>query len=309
MRNVVIFSQGIANIGDAFVTFGLKYIIKETLKPDKIYVVGSPYGSAVQYPEKKYYNILRMFVPSGVRQKVIYKMMRNSISTAFEYVQFLEDINYIVLGGCFLTSYYTQKDLKFLLEIKDKSRILFIGVGGENYTKYEVEEVRKFLSKLRPYLLVTRDSLAYQLYNHYAMYSYNGIDNAFFVSDIFSPPKLKTRYIILNFDHSKEPEVQNPENLPLIRMHNNIKAVPKKWLKQKNFFVSDYPENYLTLIANADYIYTDRIHTSVVAEAYRKQYKYYGKNVRTEILKRIIGKKLQVEKKLELKFIKSVTDG
>lgn len=312
-KRVVVFSQGGVNIGDAFVTLGLEYIMKKTIGNSEIYVIGSPYSSMGYLSERFWYNILRKLIPSKIRENIVYRITRETVSNVFEYIKYLNNIDYIVLGGCILTHYFVRKDLRFLLEIKDKTKILLIGVGGEVYTRREIEESKKFLSKLKPHLIVTRDPAAYQLYNKYATYSWDGIDNAFFVSDAFKPPKLNLKYIIVNFDHISEPQISNPNDLPIVRMHNLTKGIPKKWLKQENIFISDYPEDYLTIIANAEYIHTDRIHTAIVAEAYNrpykyygKSYKYYGKNVRTKILEKIKDKDLDSEKRKELDFIREV---
>ena len=308
----VLYLQGKSNIGDTFVVIGLEFIVKKVLKSTIIHRACSPYGTVGYLTERSYYSLLRKVVPLRIREKIVYKYTRG-ISQAFEYVQYIDKLKYIVLGGCILTQYYVKKDLRFLLKLRNRAKILMIGVGGENYTGYEIEEVKKFLSELRPYLIVTRDPYAYELYSEHAEFAYNGIDNAYFVSDAFVPPRLNIRYIILNFDHMREPDVPNPENLPIIRIHNTTKGIPRKWLRYSNFFVSDYPEDYLTLIANAEFIYTDRVHTAVVAIAYNRPYKYYGvqykhlgKQIRASIIKRVEGKDLKLEKEKELKFIAEV---
>ena len=305
----VLYLQGKTNMGDAFVALGLEFIVRKVLKNTIIHRACSPYGAVGYLPERSYYSLLRKVVPLRIREKIAYKYTRG-ISQAFEYVQYIDKLKYIVLGGCILTQYYVKKDLRFLLKLKNRVKVLMIGVGGESYTRHEIEEVKKFLSELKPYLIVTRDPYAYELYSEYAEFAYDGIDNAYFVSDAFTPPRLNIRYIILNFDHMREPDIQNPENLPIIRIHNTTKGIPRKWLRQQNFFVSDNPEDYLTLIANAEFVHTDRIHTSVVARSYNRPYKYYGvcykylgKDVRSSILKRIEDSNLTLEKIREIRFI------
>jgi hypothetical protein len=313
IRRVVIFSQGVANIGDALTALCLKYLAKVTIRNSEVYVTGSPYGCVIHTSKRLYYDISRRFIPSKVREEITFRTGRGLVSDAFELIRYLKGVSWVIAGGCFLTRYYIRKDLRFLSELGDNTKILLIGIGGEAYTKHEIEESRRFLSKLRPHLLVTRDSLAYRLYHRYALHSYDGLDSVFFVSDLFNPPKSDKRYIIANFDDLREPEIPNPENLLTVRMHNTVKGVPRKWLKQENFFISDYPEDYLTLIANAEFIHTDKIHTSVVAEAYKRPYRYYGegckdlgKSERAKILRRVEGKDLEAEKRKELDFIKSV---
>ncbi|RLI81245.1 MAG: hypothetical protein DRP01_11105 [Archaeoglobales archaeon] len=110
--------------------------------------------------------------------------------------------------------------------MKDKIDILLIGIGSKSYTRAEVDAVRKFLIKLRPRLLVTRDLIAFSLYKDFVEHSFNGIDPAFYVSDVFKLPKLQPDHVLLNFDHINEPKIDFQETL-LVRTHNLTKGFPK----------------------------------------------------------------------------------
>ena len=112
-----------------------------------------------------------------MREKITYRIKRGRVSNAFEYIRYLplRENRTIILSGCMLTYYYVNKDLKFLLDMKDKIDILLIGIGSKSYTRAEVDAVRKFLIKLRPRLLMARDLIAFSLYKDFAEHSFNGI--------------------------------------------------------------------------------------------------------------------------------------
>jgi uncharacterized protein YneF (UPF0154 family) len=308
----LLYLHGKNNIGDAFVALGLEYISRKVLKKalDNVAIVksGSPYGAIGYIPSSLYYSPLKRIIPQKLRERLNYTFTRGRVAQAFEYIPFIDGLKYVIIGGCFLTHYYVKRDLQFLLKLKDKVKILMIGVGGENYSEHEVEEVRKFLSKLRPYLVVTRDTYAYKFYSEYAEFAYDGIDNAYFVSDAFIPPKLNIKYIVINLDHlnMKRLNINIPMGLDIVKLHNITKAFHKRWLKEQNFFISDYPEDYLTLIANAELVYTDRIHTAVVAKSYGRPYQYLGSSIRKAILEKVRGKDLTKLKQDELRFISEV---
>lgn len=310
IRKVIIFRPGIANIGDEFITIGTEYVIKNVFgSGEKILKIYSPYGSSVfqsPLPFDTLRSIAHVIIPTSLREKLSYKVTRDSIPEAMNICKYLtlEDYDAIIVSGCFLTSYYVHKDLRFLLDIKDKIDILFIGVGGGSYSYDEIYAVESFLRKLKPKILVTRDSRAFQLYKDLAEHSYSGLDLAFYVSDAFEPPKLKVNYVIFNFDHHREPKINLPANAVIVRTHNSIKSIKKHWLKEKNFFISDNPYDYLTIIANAKEVHTDRVHTAVVATSYGVKWKFYDKTVRELILERVKNRDLRREKKEMIEFIK-----
>lgn len=284
VKKVIIFRPGIANIGDEFITIGAEYVVKEVWGSVEILKIYSPYGSSIFQSSLSFgmlKNIVHAIISPSLKERLSYKVTRGNTLKVFEYVKYLplEDYDFIVI-------------------------ILFIGVGGESYTPNGINAVKTFLRKLKPKLLVSRDPIAFQLYKDLAKQSFNGLDLAFYVSDLFKPSKLKLDYIILNFDYHRVPKINLPANTTIVRMHNSTKIIKRYWYKEKNFFISDNPYDYLTLIANAKEVHTDKIHTAVAAASYGVKWRFHGKTIRKHILEKIKGKNLEREKKEMLKFIK-----
>ena len=117
---------------------------------------------------------------------------------------------------------------------------------------------------------MTRDSVAYENYNTFAKYSYNGIDNVFFVNKL-DIPEVRTipeKYVVINIEEPKHDEIKkqlikelsvagekiifsNHKPYPYSKISKNVK---------EGIIVSDYPLDYLIMYKNASAVYSDRVH-------------------------------------------------
>lgn len=185
--------------------------------------------------------------------------------------------DYFIIPGCVLTvPFFTIYGDLIKRKAEQGSKIIFLGASGNFYTEYEVKFVSEYLRKLRPYAIMTRDSLAYKYYANFTKNSYNGIDNVFFVN-LLNLPQIDTDltpYVVLNIEEPKHYRIK--EELKNIFKEKNIvysyhKPFPYtkvSKLVKNGVIVSDNPMDYLLLYRNASEVYSDRVHTCL--------YPYFG---------------------------------
>lgn len=177
--------------------------------------------------------------------------------------------DYFIIPGCVLTvPFFTIYGDLIKRKAEQGSKIIFLGASGNFYTEYEVKFVSEYLRKLRPYAIMTRDSLAYKYYANFTKNSYNGIDNVFFVN-LLNLPQIDTDltpYVVLNIEEPKHYRIK--EELKNIFKEKNIvysyhKPFPYtkvSKLVKNGVIVSDNPMDYLLLYRNASEVYSDRVH-------------------------------------------------
>lgn len=182
--------------------------------------------------------------------------------------------DYFIIPGCVLTvPFFTIYGDLIKRKAEQGSKIIFLGASGNFYTEYEVKFVSEYLRKLRPYAIMTRDSLAYKYYANFTKNSYNGIDNVFFVN-LLNLPQIDTDltpYVVLNIEEPKHYRIK--EELKNIFKEKNIvysyhKPFPYtkvSKLVKNGVIVSDNPMDYLLLYRNASEVYSDRVHASLLS--------------------------------------------
>lgn len=187
------------------------------------------------------------------------------------------DVDFLVIPGCVLTIHFLKIYYDFLKNKTQKGcKIIFIGASGNYYTNDEISYVKKCLSELKPYAIMTRDSVAYELYSEYTDNPYNGIDNAFFVNCL-EIPSLKSSsspYSVVNLELDNNKGIKKKLELELLNNGYNViysdhcpypYTKVSKMVKQNNTVISDYPLDYLTLYRNAEAVYTDRVHACITS--------------------------------------------
>lgn len=175
--------------------------------------------------------------------------------------------DYFIIPGCVLTvPFFTIYGDLIKRKAEQGSKIIFLGASGNFYTEYEVKFVSEYLRKLRPYAIMTRDSLAYKYYANFTKNSYNGIDNVFFVN-LLNLPQIDTDltpYVVLNIEEPKhyriKEELRNifKEKNIVYSYHKPFPYTKVSKLVKNGVIVSDNPMDYLLLYRNASEVYSDR---------------------------------------------------
>ena len=175
------------NIGNIFFALGTQYVLKKAFPNARVVLLSDQAAYWNQIPGPMYR-----------------KEPRNSL----RYLDYVRP-NYIVLMGSVLTEQFPKvwgKSLKALY--KNGVKIILIGVGHYDYSQREIGLCRELLKKYPPYVFISRDRQTYQNLNDLAKYSYDGLDGAFFIPDLFQPIKADLPpYIISNFDKTPEPNI------------------------------------------------------------------------------------------------------
>ena len=273
--------------------------------------------------EKISKNIKNRFTNSFINSKLnISEIEVNKIFKNFLDLSLHFNSDFAVLSGCILDWYLIRQFGKSLLDLKNKNvKIIINGGGGSSYNEKVISEVRKFLKKIKPYAFISRDEVAFNNYQDLAKYSYNGIDCAFFINDYFTPAKLEMpKYCVFTFDRQPEPEIEVKDRLIVRTHHSHYCDPPKSYFEKQNTLISNLPEDYLNLYANAEAVYSDRVHACVVALSYGTPCKLYHKTPRALLFDRIgasgIEKELtypdtnriEREKKKQIKFLSDVLE-
>ena len=201
--------------------------------------------------------------------------------------------DYFIIPGCVLTvPFFTIYGDLIKRKAEQGSKIIFLGASGNFYTEYEVKFVSEYLRKLRPYAIMTRDSLAYKYYANFTKNSYNGIDNVFFVN-LLNLPQIDTDltpYVVLNIEEPKHYRIK--EELKNIFKEKNIvysyhKPFPYtkvSKLVKNGVIVSDNPMDYLLLYRNASEVYSDRVHACIPTLAFGNKARLFSNIHRRALL-------------------------
>ena len=171
------------NIGNAFYMNGARYLLRTCFPQAEIYSLGD-------------------VSPNQWRGK---KCLRNDF-VLYKYI----DVDYLVIMGPCLSK-DIAKIRSYLLHVlrNKKTKLVLLSVGGSTYDKDEIKICRNFLKKCPPFMLFTRDQVAYDYYHDLAEISYNGICTAWFVNDYFKAvPVNMPPYITMVFDKLIEPQVK-----------------------------------------------------------------------------------------------------
>jgi hypothetical protein len=299
------------NIGNYFIEIGSKTII-DLVRPN--YNVLQISGTGRIFFEYSKINIITKTIRKiNHKTNIINSLLghsRNHILNKYYYSKkdnnFLNNFydfslnfksKYVILSGCILNKYTIERFGKSLLDFKNKgSKIILLGSGGEDYNKLEVNLVKEYLEKLKPYAIITRDDVAYNFYNKYSEYSYSGIDSAFFIEDYIKKLKIfydnPNKYVIFTFDKINEPKIITSKNV--IRLHHSFLGVAElfpslqnSYYNRPNTFVSDSALEYLILYYYADKVYTDRVHACIASLTFNHPCKLFYETPRTYLLKKV----------------------
>lgn len=285
MKKKIAFVGGFwsTNIGNAFYNIGTKYLLKNCFPNDDLYFISDQqnyFGHNI-YFKKKYFDINSYW-----------------------------DVDYIVLNGPMLNEPSIRYWKSTLKNIKKETKVILLSCGSMRYNEKEYEVVRRFLKKINLFILSTRDTYTYEKYHDLAEYSYDGICSAFFLPEAQKTLDLGRygKFVVLNFDKKNEPKInyyEDKKDLKIKRGTKIFELLGKKWVITKNYmpihrtlnigeykiirtchkcnpfpkkslytkkgiFISDIPYSYLNIYANADVVFSDRVHACVVSLAYGK---------------------------------------
>ncbi len=183
--------------------------------------------------------------------------------------------DYVILPGMVGTiDFLNAPSRKMVDKLVEKGcRPVFLGLGGEKYDENEVEALKRYFELIKPALITTRDDEIYKYYKD-VVPCVKAIDCAFWTVDKFDPRGFVDHvYDVVTFNRMPEPEC-----------FKDYKNVVRPWHMQYQFrkeyssetiMISDTPYDYLTVYANANRVYTDLVHATIISLMYGTLVKYW----------------------------------
>lgn len=270
----------------------------------------------------------------------------------------LMDVDFLIVSGMNLCTAFVELQGPVLKAASRRGvRIVFNGCGGSAYVKEEVETFRRFLDDINLHAFISRDELSYESYRGSTGSAYNGIDCGFFLSDFFVPGRLMTGdYVVYNFDSMVEPSIADYGTNVVRTVHSCHQAFPAEAVRpprilglrpppwawaaicrgfrapgtpmhlpahvstSNQLLVSDIPDDYLNLYANASAVYSDRVHACVAALSFGKAARLYSTSPRAALFDRLgVGgirtalvtlssQRLDLERRGHIAFLRSVLE-
>ncbi len=219
--------------------------------------------------------------PMGTRQFWNRKINKVGINS-FKISDYLI-ADYVILPGMVGTLEYLNAPSRRMVDtlLQKGCRPIFLGLGGKDYNKEETEALRKYFAEIKPALITTRDDETYERYKDIAP-CVRAVDCAFWSIDAFDPRGLvEEKYDAITFNRIEEPiEFQ-------LRNENVVRPFHMQYIYRREFYkdtmmISDTPYDYLTIYANANKVYTDLVHATIVSMMYGTPVKYWKTDKRCQ---------------------------
>ena len=191
MKRTIVVAGGYwsTNIGNSFFQLGAKYILEKVFQNDKVIMLADQPG---------YWNT-KLGNPAN----------------AFNILDHINPDYFVILGP------FLRKENKKIWQttmkiLKEKGiKVIVLGAGMMKYDSEEIDLGREMLAETFPLIFASRDTETFNNFSDLAQNSYDGIDPAFFVSDVFEPIRIDIgKYIIFNFDQMPEPLVTISSDRP-----------------------------------------------------------------------------------------------
>ena len=239
------------NVGEAFIDIGTTYVLKNIFQDSQII------------------NCSRM--------TDVYGHDKANNFNSYEIANMFE-FDIIVLSGMFFSKRFLHEGLsEFLKKLSYKGvRVIFLGLGMENGIDNEtIKEFRTFINISKTELITTRDKKTYEALKDLECRVISGIDMAFWCCDSYDPSDVALeKYDIVSYNRTNEPKCHLNHPVKVIRpYHFQYEAICKTPVFSENVFISDSPYDYITMYANANEVYTDLVHGTIIALQYGKKVK------------------------------------
>jgi len=278
----------ITNIGNAFVDKGSVWAIENSLDGDTRSTISSSFG---RWIGEKFNRTPLDFL----------FRRRSSINHGFD-VASATDTDYFVQSGACLSKRWIDMRGDVLKEAQEKgAKLVFHGVGFSDwaYEQGESEYVRRWMKRLNPHAVITRDERTYRSLEGVGEHTYNGIDCGFYLRDLYDPVEFyDSEYVAVNFDKKREPDESTFQvgNRTVIRPHHSfwhpwsLTEYPRmlsQYYRRENVFISDVPEDYLNIYAGSTTTFSDRVHACLATLTFGSPARLYIDTPRSYLFDRV----------------------
>ncbi|QIB79140.1 polysaccharide pyruvyl transferase family protein [Haloferax volcanii] len=297
---ILLLRTWITNIGNGFIDKGARATVERAF-PNAEIIETSGHGNMAAARRTK--GLLPNLFSSRdeARYGRLYKDNNDSPIHGVTNIAELVDVDLAIFPGCILYEHALEKYYKVFKKLNESNvPVILLGAGGGDYSKDTQRYVRQFIDEVEPIGLITRDSDAYECYKDDIPFTYDGIDNAFFIDEWYDPPSANTDYDVATFDKI-EAKVQSPRQLihadhfpveqPYGDIWQKLKKMKKQWglFQQDNYFLSDTLEDYLFLYANTRVTHSDRIHACIPTLVYGNRAQFWFETPRAALFDKVLS--------------------
>lgn len=267
------------NIGNAFVNLGMEGLIR-TAFPDA-----------------------EIFYSSNINNRWFYAVASGDnthCDNVFDITKYLKNIDLVVWGGMMLTEEFVRVVGNIFHNLSDKGiPILFLGAGADKYTAEETSTVVSYFSTLRNYAIVTRGDSTFSLYQDTSIKDvfFKGMECAFFLPEYAKQPQMDfPEFDIECFDRIERPMIDHCGKKVIYTHHDFPNGRPNiNHIQESSTLVSELPYDYLTLYANVDTTYSERVHACVATLAYGGKAMLFSSTPRKDLFEKVFPKGFDVQ--------------
>ena len=173
------------NIGNAFFNVGGKYIAKQMFPGESVEWIQDQPGYWTFWDQNK---------GNQPNDLVLLKYL---------------ECDAIVIQGPLFTTTFQNLWVETFEALKARgTKLIFLSAAMFRFTSEEREVNLRFLEKIQPDVICTRDRPSYEAFKDAAPHTYAGIDSAFFCPRAYDPFNLNLDpYIAVNYDRFPEPDI------------------------------------------------------------------------------------------------------
>jgi hypothetical protein len=196
---------------------------------------------------------------------------------------------FVLVGPCLWSRLaYVYEDTFRLLYERGK-KVAYLSAGMATYSNEEMHFVSDFFRRFPPAFVSTRDHKSFDLLAKGSQFPfYDGLCTSMFLNDAIRPIPLKRKdYVVFNFDHEEPALAIDEKGVAMIQRRKN--RVYPLWVgdkeiirtnnlsidegysaiyKRPNSYHSDLPQGYCSILASADTVYSERVHTCAATLIY-----------------------------------------
>jgi len=245
------------NVGEAFIDIGCMHLIRQIFHDPQLVCVS---------------NMNKWYMDAVCRREKIPYLSQNA-GKRFHMLDHYKG-DYLILAGMFGSDAFLRSpNSEEIVKLVEKgTKIIFLGLGQSSYSEEETDNFKRYLEKLKPIVVMTRDNDTYEHFKDCCP-SVKGLDCAFWINEVYDPRNAYSeKYNVIAYNRSQEPEELKSISHAVHAWHMNWHMTSCDF--KDNFFMSDTPYDYLTLYANADRVYTDLVHATIASLQYERHVKF-----------------------------------
>jgi hypothetical protein len=279
------------NIGNAFFDFGAEAIVRQAFPNAEIFRT----GGAVHW---MFNNSHRARFGLATRAYRKFRPNAQPINGNSLEIGELSELDILIFPGMSMCEEFAINNGPTFIEANKRGvAVLGLGAGSSLYTDRDVEKFSEFFSKLNHAAIITRDDDTFNLFRESISNIETGIDCAFFLPDYYSPPSMiENNYEVVTFDGKNPPKsLASPKPSRIFAHHDLWGPLPKRYTSTPRTLVSDVPEDYLTLYANCEVTYSDRVHACIASLAYGNRAQLFSNTPRKALFDKLDLEKITTQ--------------